>query len=162
MSIHVLPVISCVIGLSRPAFRKYISLGIRRQQMGKIRAWYLRAVYTRVFCVRFSVQDGAANQLFPLRDHVRDRARKAKEAVWQWRHQGQRNGRKTRESRRPFNDSFSQIWQTCCLCTCTFLIHFLSCSVCFEAMTSNFLYASSVDVCWVMTASKKSYRWGPR
>jgi hypothetical protein len=55
---------------------------------------YLRAVYTRFFCVRFSVRDGAAAQLAPLlfsRDHVRE---KAKKAVGQRRHHGRRNGRK--------------------------------------------------------------------
>jgi hypothetical protein len=39
----------------------------------------LGAVYTRVFCVRFSVRDGAAAQLLPLlfsRDHVREKQRK--------------------------------------------------------------------------------------
>jgi hypothetical protein len=39
----------------------------------------LGAVYTRVFCVRFSVRDCAAAQQIPLLFHVRDRARKAKE-----------------------------------------------------------------------------------
>jgi hypothetical protein len=57
----------------------------------------LMAVYTRVFCVRFSVRDGAAAQLFPLRDHVCDCARKTKGAVGQWRHHGRRNGCKKRE-----------------------------------------------------------------
>jgi hypothetical protein len=61
----------------------------------------LRDVYTRVFCVRFSVRDGAAAQHFPLHDHIRDRARKAKEAVGQWPHHERRNGRKKRECRRP-------------------------------------------------------------
>jgi hypothetical protein len=44
----------------------------------------LRAVYTWVFCVRFSVRNGGAAKQLPLlfsRDHVRDRA---KEAVGQW------------------------------------------------------------------------------
>jgi hypothetical protein len=68
----------------------------------------LRAVYTRVFCVRFSVRDGAAAQHFPLRDHVR---RKAKEAVGQWRHHGRRNGRKKRECRRPLTLHFGQIFR---------------------------------------------------
>jgi hypothetical protein len=36
---------------------------------------YLRAVYTRFFCVRFSVRDGAAAKLLCLRDHIRDHAR---------------------------------------------------------------------------------------
>jgi hypothetical protein len=39
----------------------------------------LGAVYTRVFCVRFSVRDGAAAHQFPLlfsRDHVREKQRK--------------------------------------------------------------------------------------
>jgi hypothetical protein len=39
----------------------------------------LGAVYTRVFCVRFSVRDGAAAPQFPLlfsRDHVREKQRK--------------------------------------------------------------------------------------
>jgi hypothetical protein len=62
----------------------------------------LRAVYTRDFCVRFSIRDGATAQLLPLlfsRDHVRE---KAKEAVGQWHHRGRRNGRKKRECRRTF------------------------------------------------------------
>jgi hypothetical protein len=59
--------------------------------------------------VRFSVRDGAAARHFPLHDHVRDRARKAKEEVGQWRHHGQRNGRKKRECRRPLNAYY------CCL-----------------------------------------------
>jgi hypothetical protein len=45
----------------------------------------LRAVYTRVFCVRFSVRDGATAQLLPLlfsRDHVRDRAKEAAGRRW--------------------------------------------------------------------------------
>jgi hypothetical protein len=65
----------------------------------------LRAVYTRVFCVRFSVRDGATAQLLPLlfsRDHVRDRA---KENVGRRRHRRRRNGRKKREYRRPFNET---------------------------------------------------------
>jgi hypothetical protein len=40
----------------------------------------LRAVYTCVFCIRCLVRDGANAQQLPLRDHVRDRARKAKKA----------------------------------------------------------------------------------
>jgi hypothetical protein len=40
--------------------------------------------------------------MLSLRDHVRDRARKAKEAVGQWRHRGRRKGRKKRECRQPF------------------------------------------------------------
>jgi hypothetical protein len=43
------------------------------------------AVYTRVFCVRFSVRDGATAQLLPLlfsRDHVRDRAKEAAGRRW--------------------------------------------------------------------------------
>jgi hypothetical protein len=66
----------------------------------------LRAVSTRVFCVRFSVCNDATAQLLPLLDHVRDRARKAKEAVGRRRHRGQRNGRKKREFRRPFKAHF--------------------------------------------------------
>jgi hypothetical protein len=62
----------------------------------------LRDVYTRVFCVRFSVRDGSAAQLLPLRDQIRDRARKAKEVVGQWRHRGRKNGRKKRKCKRPF------------------------------------------------------------
>jgi hypothetical protein len=71
----------------------------------KGRTHELRAVYTRGFCIRFSVRDSAAAQHFPLGDHVRDRATKAKEAVGQWRRRGQGNGRKKRECRecrRPF------------------------------------------------------------
>jgi hypothetical protein len=63
----------------------------------------LRAVYTRCFCVRFSVRDGATAQLLPFLFHVRDCARKAKEAVGWRRHRGRRNGRKKRECRRPLN-----------------------------------------------------------
>jgi hypothetical protein len=66
----------------------------------------LRAVYTRVFCVRFSVRDGAAAQQLPLLFHVRDRARKAKEPVGRRHHRGRRNGRKKRECRRPLNRLF--------------------------------------------------------
>jgi hypothetical protein len=65
----------------------------------------LRAVYTRVFCIRCPVCDGANAQQLPLRDHVRDRARKAKEAAGHWRHCGRYNGRKKRECRRPFTQS---------------------------------------------------------
>jgi hypothetical protein len=36
----------------------------------------LGAVSTRVFCLRFSVRDGATAQLFPTRDHVREKQRK--------------------------------------------------------------------------------------
>jgi hypothetical protein len=63
----------------------------------------LRAVYTRVFCVRFSVHDGATAQLLSLlfsRKHVRDRP---KENVGRRRYRGRRNGCKNHECRRPFN-----------------------------------------------------------
>jgi hypothetical protein len=44
------------------------------------RSYKLGAVYTRVFCVRCPVRDGAAAQQLPLhfsRDHVREKAKKA-------------------------------------------------------------------------------------
>ncbi len=41
-------------------------------------------------------------------------------------------------------------------------MHFLNCSVCLDAIASNFLYASSGEVCWVISASRKSYRCGLR
>jgi hypothetical protein len=79
-----------------------LNLDICLRQRIECTKLYLRAVYTRVFCVRFSVRDGTAAQLLPMRDHVLDRARKAKEAVGQWRHRRRRNGRKKRKCRRPF------------------------------------------------------------
>jgi hypothetical protein len=42
------------------------------------------------------------------RSHTWYRARKAKEAVGQWRHCGRRNSRKKRECRRPFNRENTQ------------------------------------------------------
>ena len=46
-----------------------------------------------------------------------------------------------------------------CYCTCTHLVSLRSCSVCLEAISSSFLYASSGDVCRVITASMNSYRY---
>jgi hypothetical protein len=67
----------------------------------------LRAIYTRIFCIRFSVRDGATTQLLPLlfsRDHVCDRA---KVVAGRRRHRGRRNRRKKRECRRPFTWQFN-------------------------------------------------------
>jgi hypothetical protein len=61
----------------------------------------LRAVYNCVFCVRFSVRDGATAQQLPLLDSVRDRARKAKGPVGRRRDHGRRNASKKREWKRP-------------------------------------------------------------
>jgi hypothetical protein len=58
------------------------------------------------FRVRFSVRDGATAQQLPLHDRVRDRARKAKEAVGRRPNCGRDNGRKKRECRRPFKGRF--------------------------------------------------------
>jgi hypothetical protein len=83
---------------ARCAFSRAITYAIAREKQGKL----LRAVYTCVFCVCFSVRNGAAAaQLLPLL-FVHDCARKAKEAVGQWHHRGRRNGRKKCDCRRPF------------------------------------------------------------
>jgi hypothetical protein len=81
----------------------------RARKQGKL----LRAVYTRVFCVRFSVCDGAAAQHLPLLFHVCDRARKAKEAVGRRRHCGRDNGREKRQWNRPFTISVEKLAPFC-------------------------------------------------
>jgi hypothetical protein len=76
---------------------------------------YLRAVYTRVFCVRCPVRDGASAQQSPLlfsRDHVRG---KAKEAIGQRRHHGRRNDAKNASVDGPLThvlDCFSVTFNT--------------------------------------------------
>jgi hypothetical protein len=46
---------------------------------------------------------------FFSRDHARDRARKAKASVGQWRDHGRDNGREKREWRRPFRSDYKTI-----------------------------------------------------
>jgi hypothetical protein len=65
-----------------------MAAGTKNVPWGPVRAWprLIVTVKGRLhsrFCVRFSVCDGATAQLLPLLYHVRDCARKAKEAVGQ-------------------------------------------------------------------------------
>jgi hypothetical protein len=85
----------------------YFYIRLRGSKEQKMPTCSLGAVYTRVFCIRYPVRDGATAQLLPLlfsRNHVSDRT---KENVGRWRHHGRRNGRKKRECRRPFTHSES-------------------------------------------------------
>jgi hypothetical protein len=102
---------NCFLCFSR-AITRVIAREKQRDQLGGS-AIAEGAVYTRVFCSRFSVRDGAAAKLVPLLfsyHHARDRARKAKEAVGRRRHHGRRNASKKRKWKRPLKPFIRFEW----------------------------------------------------